>query len=163
LGWRDSRWGMTEEQILNTFKGEAVRLPAEKKLAKGNYCNIVIENVKLGISIYQVNFVMDGQTKGLITVRISPAEKWNLGDKTTQAEFKDLEKLLIEKYGNPSYRDEMGNPDFSKRIKGHTNLVTKWNFPTTSIQLSYLEDRQTKLRYLNLNYRPNINKDIDKL
>lgn len=163
LGWREARWRMTEEQILTAFKGEAFRFKEEIAIPGGDYAIIGIENINLRGENFTVRFIMDGKTRKLKRVSFRPVETWNLGDKVTLATFKNLEQLLVEKYGKPAYRDDKGTPDYNIRVKGYTNLVTKWLFPTTSIELSYMEDRQTSMRNLFFSYQPNIDKDRDKL
>jgi len=75
--------------------------------------------------------------------------------------------MLVEKYGPPSYKDEERKPD--RRISrsvvlwGHVKLETAWHFPTTTIELSYLELRSTNTRYLFLIYRPRLKEGLDKL
>ena len=159
LGWREARWGMTEEQLLETFKGEIRRLPKQVSYSEGDYATLGINNIKIARGAYNARFIMDAHTKTLKTVQIVPATDCE----KSITSFKSLEMLLMKKYGSPSYKGDLSTKDFSKRVKGHKDLVTKWYFPTSSIDLNYLEDRSTSFKFLTLNYRPTVTEDIDKL
>ena len=46
-GWRAARFGMTPEEVLSAFPGEAVRISPEVKLADGNTIPVGIDGYRL--------------------------------------------------------------------------------------------------------------------
>lgn len=140
-GWREAKWGMTENEILEAFKGEAVRLDKIEEWGQLNlYASIGINNYDIDGNKYGVNFAMDKTTKKLKMVQIS------LLDHTSglvRTHFRDLEKLLTEKYGAPSFKNA------SDKILNE--IVVSWNFPSTIIEINY-SNITSRNEYLHLDY-----------
>lgn len=150
-GWSKARWGMTEDDLLKAFEGQAIRL--EQKNYNDSYSTIEIRDIEIGSDHYQVRFLMDNNKKTLSKVLITPLDT-DLA--AAEIRFKGLEKLLIEKYGQPSFRDDKKEPDTrisgSLVHKGSVKLTTAWNFSSTIIELSYLELRSINMRSLVISY-----------
>jgi len=140
-GWREAKWGMTEDEILKAFKGEAVRLDKIEEWDQLNlYASIGINNYDINGNKYGVYFAMDKTTKNLKMVQIY------LLDTTSgivRNRFRDLEQLLTEKYGAPSFKDA------SDKILN--KIVVSWNIPSTIIELNY-SNITARNEYLLLNY-----------
>lgn len=140
-GWREAKWGMTENEILEAFKGEAVRLDKIEEWGQLNlYAFIGINNYDIDGNKYGVYFAMDKTAKTLKRIQIY------LLDTTSglvRNRFRDLEKLLTEKYGAPSFKDA------SDKILN--KIVVSWNFPSTIIELNY-DNITARNEYLHLDY-----------
>jgi hypothetical protein len=145
-GWNKARWGMTEEQILSTFEGQVERF-TKTETYQEVYVNLWIRNLDIGGEQYEVRFHMDKKTNQLVKVVIKPKDK-----KGSIVLFKSLEQMLMEKYGPPSYKDDSYNPE---------KFTCAWNFPTTTIELLYIELLYIDLKIagaeplFGLIYRPN--------
>jgi len=148
-GWDKAKWGMTEKEISEIFKGEVKERPK-----KGDHdSNLYIPKLKLGVHAkYDVSFLMDKNTKRLkqinmiaricepgtdkemATVSLSD---FDARDLVVKAVVQELEEMLILKYGNPTYSGEKEGV----RIQGQsTNISRKkiWKCQTTEIELSSL-------------------------
>lgn len=139
-GWDKARWGMTEDQILQTFKGRLNKLPKTKKSGY-TYVNLqindfVVEGIKCAVS-----FKMDTKSKLLKMVSIEPMKKKD----NTPANFNLLKEMLTKKYGHPDYDSEDELIDYELR----------WHFPSTEINLSYSDSEYFIHPMLRLIYRPN--------
>jgi hypothetical protein len=147
-GWNAARWGMTEEEILAAFKGEAVRL-AKPEVYASSVATIAINRIEIGGDSFYVHFLLDFVDKKLQQVTIKPIEVTRSNIKII---YNNLGLMLAEKYGSPTLRNEEEN-------KG--SLM--WNFPTTTIELDYFEFAPlVDVRNLALIYRPP-QKDHEKL
>ena len=140
-GWNKARWRMTEEQILSAFEGQVERLPETTKYTRV-YANLWIKNLDIGGEQYEVLFQMDNKTNQLVQVLIKPKEI-----KALSVQFNPLEQMLVEKYGPPSYKEDSYKLD---------NFTRAWNFPTTTIELQYIDLKIARMEpILTLVYRPN--------
>ncbi len=128
-GWREAKWGMTEDEILKAFKGEAVHLDKAQDWDQLNlYASIGINNYDINGDKYNVYFAMDKTAKTLKMIQIYAADKqYGL----FQMRFKNLEPIFTEKYGAPSFKDN------SDRIVNKS--VVAWYFPSTKIELQYMD------------------------
>jgi hypothetical protein len=100
--WRAARWGMTVEEVLRAFPGEAVRLDPEQKLADGNTVSAGIERHEVGGQAFRVRFVFEAGRLALVSLAAGH-------EKFVGAEaFERLGKLLAERFGAPgaSTRDD---------------------------------------------------------
>ena len=130
-GWRKAKWGMTERQIVNVFSGEAIQLPAKEEHKEGSYANLGINNYDIDGDKYKVRFLMDKNTQKLKEVIIMPMMK-----NPYDFYYKRLQEMLIDKYGSPDYNREETDPD---RVATKTDYKTVWNFPSTKIELTYIQ------------------------
>jgi hypothetical protein len=146
-GWREARWGMTEEQILSAFKGEAVRLN-EPENYDSWYASVGIPKYDISGEAYFVHFLMGKKSKTLQQVNIIAAEATK---EFIDNAFTRLEQILTEKYGTPSFRDEK---DERKQVI--------WNYPSTVITLSYMNMKSIDFKNLVITYHPP-SKDKDKI
>jgi hypothetical protein len=119
-GWREAKWGMTENEILITFKGEAVRLEKIEEYSSW-YAPIGIIDYEIAGDKYKVHFLIDKDKKVLQQVNIIADEGFK------EIRYKKLEQILTEKYGTPSFK----NSD-----KNESKIA--WNFPSTIIELTYI-------------------------
>lgn len=172
LGWRQAKWGMNENEVLQAFKGEAVRRTepelgkVEKKLPRV-YWPIVIRNVIITSLYYNVNyniyFEFDKTKKSLVAVNIERPGGGYI-DKSSKtksfvfdSDFYELEALLINKYGMYTNINE----DHS--IVGKTTVVI-WVFKSTIIKLSFTDGGGgSKKNYLELEYHKRNPSDSDYL
>lgn len=147
-GWSKAQWGMTEEQILEIFKGEVVRLD-KVEFYENWYASIGINNLEIGGDKFYVHFLMNKKKKTLQQVNIIAKEEALQG---IEVVFEFLEQLLVEKYGKPSFKNE-------EEYKGRVI----WNFPTTVIELSYLVISEINFKKLTIIYHPPRKDDLKKI
>jgi hypothetical protein len=173
LGWRQARWGMSEDEVLRAFKGEAVRR-TEAELGKEEknphwpvYWPIVIKNINITSlyhnSNYDIYFVFDKKNKSLIAINIEkpgasyidkPSKEKSY---VSNSHFNELEALLINKYGMYTNINE----DHS--IVGKTTVAI-WVFNSTIIKLSFTDGGGgTKKSYLEVSYHKRNPSDSDYL
>ncbi|HEY6100826.1 MAG TPA: hypothetical protein VIW03_15420 [Anaeromyxobacter sp.] len=71
--WRTARWGMTLDEVLKAFPGEAARLVPPEKLADGNVVAAGIEGHTVGANPFRVRFVFEPDGKlALVSLRTDP-------------------------------------------------------------------------------------------
>jgi hypothetical protein len=147
-GWTATRWGMTEEEILASLPGQAVRLtdPLPKRsYAGGVVVNVGIEVLEVSKIKLKVHFVPDEKGK-LRRVLIKPL------DRAYAFHFQTLDAILTEKYGTPTFRSTVGN-----------KMISKWSFPTTNIELEFTEFGPRIGSTLVLIYDRKSQSDLDKM
>lgn len=149
-GWRQARWGMTETQILEAFKGEAIRLDKIDKYYN-HYASVGINNINISGKLFNVRFLMDDYSKVLIKINITPVDKRG----ASISDFDDLKKRLIEKYGQPSF-------DNDRREQSTNKSEVTWNYPTSIIDLTLVELKGIA-KVLVLSYRGKDKGGSDKL
>lgn len=93
--WRAARWGMTVEEVLKAFPGEAARVEPELKLADGNTVSAGIERHELGGHAFRVRFVFEGGKLALVSL-LAGHEKY-----VGLEAFDALHKVLAERLGGP--------------------------------------------------------------
>ena len=150
-GWRSAKWGMSEAEILEAFKGEARRLDEPVGFSKEGQATVGIPDYSIDGAWYRVLFIFDGQGK-LNAINIRPREKGSEGI------YRSLEKLLMEKYGPLSYKNE------ERKRGGDKNWTARWNFPKTVISLRYIYEGPLPnvIQWVILHYQPR-SKEADKL
>lgn len=157
FGWNKSRWGMTEEEILETFKSQAERLD-KMETYQGGYKNyyalIGIDNFDILGDNYKIRFLMD-ESKTLAKVLIKVE-----GDDPSETRYRILEQLLVEKYGPPSYKYE--GKESTELIHSITSITMSWNFPSTIIEIKYVEITGI-VRDLTISYYPPRKEIYDKI
>ncbi len=72
--WRSARFGMTPDEVLAAFPGEAVRLSPEVKLADGNTIPVGIDGYAFEGLTFDVRFVFAAGRLALVSLR-TPAKK----------------------------------------------------------------------------------------
>jgi hypothetical protein len=93
--WRGARWGMSVQEVLDAFPGEATRLDPEQRLADGNTVSAGIERHELGGQPFRVRFVFEGGKLALVSL-VAGHEKF-VGPEA----FESLRKLLEGRFGEP--------------------------------------------------------------
>ena len=101
-GWNRARWGMTEREIENTFKGKVKRRrePIIDK-QEGIYVNQEIHDLTFAHTKFTVSFVMDDKTNQLMEVVLTPKGSH------FRVLFGILENKLVTKYGPVTYKTKM--------------------------------------------------------
>jgi hypothetical protein len=165
-GWNKARWGMTENEVLKVFEGKATAIEKPVK-CKGlsnqwdAYALVVLDEIEIDKDKYTVKFVFDGNDKKLIAVIVSTKD-----ERPSESQFLSLEQMLTEKYGSPSFTKDDREPD--KRLssgvilEGSDLLNRAWNFPSTIIELRYLDLKVTS-RLLNIRYKKNSKESRENL
>jgi len=151
-GWRYAEWGMTADQVIKVFKGEVEWFEKPAEFENGN-APIGIESYALAGHKYKVSFVLDKNSK-LHMVSLDLQEEGN------EAIFESLEKLLTEKYGTSSYKNNRRDDGGLAPSLYHE---TMWSFSKTTITLTYYElMTTTPMRVILLTYEAK-NKELNKL
>lgn len=142
-GWGKTKWGMTEEQLLNIFEGQVERLPRNEE-CHGGCATLRINDMEIEGSHFKVYLHLNYTTNKLDHVAIEPE-----GEHMDDAAFDSLIRMLIQKYGAPTSQKD------DKNIFGQTKKRT-WIFPSTVIELSWME---LSGALTILNYKPNNKED----
>lgn len=118
-GYGKSRWGMTPSQVVLAENGRAhfINPPAKYNAALGS---VGIDKVSIGYHDFKV--VYQFTNEHLTQVIVQSIENMNSGINIQS--FMNVESLLTQKYGQPSFKAE------------GENVV--WNQPGTTIELSHL-------------------------
>jgi hypothetical protein len=147
LGWRNARWGMSEQDIVRAFSSKLKKL-GKKDVFFGLHVDYVIPDFGLERELFTVFFQMDDATNKLsqVLIRLNEQESKVAREQI----FNRLESLLTSEYGHPNYtKDER----YSFEFKG-IDLSRKWKFPTTTIELGYGWDNQINANLLTISYFP---------
>lgn len=126
-GWNKAKWGMTEDEILKAFEGQIEKLP-QPKVEPSNYSNLVLRGVEIGGNKFFAQFWFGKSSNQLEGIELVPEDK----SKNSSYLYSSLERMLIQKYGQPSFVDN----------QKQSGIITKsriWNFPTSTIDLAYDE------------------------
>jgi hypothetical protein len=117
LGWQQTRWGMTETEIIAAIGAERLRrMP--KEVGNNWYAELTIQNVEIGPFPFDITFQMANDSHRLQQVMIRHEAS---PDKEPAAEFRSTIQILSGKFGQP------------KRVG--TSESWLWTFPTTTIYL----------------------------
>lgn len=152
LGWQQGWWGMTADELLQTFGPQVRKLP-KRDIYRGTYAEYVIPDYSVENDPYTVIFQMDNRTNRLAQVVIRSGEYSK--DSPYMGAFDRLEALLTQKYGPVRYRKD----DDDRRFMKHER---QWVFPTTTIELSYTF-MQGISSDLTIRYYPTASSDANKL
>ena len=164
-GWSRSRWGMTEENVLKTFTGEARLLEKPGHFKDGSFSSIEIESLRIGDDIFRVGFTFDGESKTLIRVSLTAhVDKKRPMDGSLV--FERISVLLVSKYGQPSTKKEEKKPvkvlTKNVSIGGDIKSDLTWIFPSTVVSLNHTYMKNI-LNWVIISYRKNRKEDLDKL
>src|SRR5579884_1641318 len=122
-GWREARWGMTPDQVVAAFHGEALRAP-QGKFTDTNILAF-IPAVEIEGVHYKVSFSFSpGEPK---LKRITLQSMHGSVD-----EFSVLEQKLVAKYGKPAVSSDN---DLPKIAAVDSTKRRAWNLGPTSIEL----------------------------
>jgi hypothetical protein len=120
-GYGKTTWGMSPDEVISAETPRAKRLEPPKQFKKGLGL-VTIEGIKIEGASFNAVFVFDESGKKLGQVNLTSTEEKNPG--VNVLTFSSLEKLLMEKYGQPSFKEG------ARRIA--------WRMPITSINLTHL-------------------------
>ena len=133
-GWNKARWGMSEREIENAFKGkvEQLREPIIDK-QEGIYVKQEINDLTFANTKFTVSFVMDDKANELREVVLTPKGSH------FRVLFGILEKKLVTKYGPVTHRDkeDIDMQKLGKNGYGQDQISRVWRFPSTLITLEY--------------------------
>jgi hypothetical protein len=117
-GYGKTTWGMTPDQVVSAEKPRAEMLERPVRYYTGLGL-VTIKEIDIEAAKFSVMFIFEGARQELGQVNLSSAEQTNGG--INARSFSNLEKLLTEKYGPPTFKDE-----------GRT---VSWSLARTSIEL----------------------------
>lgn len=124
LGWQNTRWGMTADEIISAVGLDRLRqIPLET--GKDWYAELAIPDVDIGRNAFDITFQMSSETDRLKQVLIRHEDATN---RPQEMQFQETLEIIAEKFGQPA------------RIG--TSNEWMWEFPTTTIFLEafYIED-----------------------
>jgi hypothetical protein len=125
-GWREAKWGMTKDQVLQAFPGEAKQGPPIK--FKRGFIDGIVSIDKFVVSDLNTRalFQFNRDSGCLQRILLEPSG----GTAALFSEwYKRMLPLLIEKYGQPTVRSE------PRALNGNVNESVVWSFPSTTIEL----------------------------
>lgn len=123
-GWRGARWGMTVDEVLKAFPGEAVRIDPEMRLADGTVVAAGIDAHQVASRPFRVRFVFQDGKLSLVSLRTPP-------DSYAGHEvFAEVEKALAARYGPP-----MESASDAELIDLRQ---TRWSAGTSGVDLKYI-------------------------
>jgi hypothetical protein len=118
LGWQQTRWGMTDEEIVASVGVQQLRRTA-RSTSTNVYHELIIPSVDVGRYPYDVQFQMSNSTNRLIQVLLKHDAEELSSLPTRQLD--SARKLLSEKFGPPR--------------RDGTSEDWVWAFPSTTIML----------------------------
>lgn len=139
LGWQNTRWGMTEEEIIEHMP-DAPFQPVPHQDFGTAYCKLILSRVKIGDSAFEVLMQMNKDTDRLSHVLIK-----NDGDPSYAADktvFNDTLRILTERFGKPA--------------RTATSNAYNWTHPTTTVELFTIEIKDILCR-IAVSFRPTEN------
>ena len=71
--WRAARWGMSVEEVLKAFPGQARRLDPPQKLADGKVVAVELQGIALGGLTLRAHFLFEGGRLALVSLKNLPA------------------------------------------------------------------------------------------
>jgi len=131
-GWSQARWGMTQEQVLSAFPGEAKILTGDlvnRQFVRG-IATVGINRADIGGIPVRVLFLFDGAGK-LHGIRFVPSAAFPSDD-----QFMRMADALAGVYGAPTIRavrDTRQHP-----LATPNSFVSAWVFPNSVIELVYI-------------------------
>lgn len=122
--WRAARWGMTVEQVLQAFLGEASRLEPEEKLADGKVVAAGIDRYDVGGIPCRVRFLFEGGKLALVSLK-SAADRF-----VEPASYEALERRLAA---------EAGPGEVTPREASFDMRQSRFKAGGTALDLKYLQ------------------------
>lgn len=133
-GWKDTKWGMTEAEVLSAIsESNKVTRDLDKYMKGAQYSSIQIPKIKIGAYFYKASFLFDSKTKDLCRVILSCVE-----GQPQELAYQQVQELLTKKYGAHTYTN-------TNREGGWNAFVEKktiWKLSGTNIEMdyTYIED-----------------------
>lgn len=123
--WRRARWGMTEDEVVASLSGAAVRLAPRQQLADGNVVSLGLEGEVVGGTEFRVRFVFDPAGRlAAVSLRTDP------GRPSGVDAFEATRRAIEARLGAPG--DATSDDAFID-----LRQVT-WRTPRTRIDVKYL-------------------------
>lgn len=153
-GWRDTRWGMSSEE-LQAQLGSLVRpLPSRKDFGRIYYTDLVADHYMVCGESFTVFLQMGRRDHGLARVLIEHADSTSTYSEI--ALCAQLEALLTETHGEPDVT-------LTEDGDGVVNLQRKWFRDTYVIDMDYLFVDLIESSNLFIAYAPRSEDDIGRL
>lgn len=124
VAWRAARWGMSQDEVVKAFPGEAKPLEKPIVLPDGNVVAVGIDEHVVASTKLQVRFVFDSAKLALVSLR-SPEKS-----PATPDTYVTLAKHLAKELGGPG--EETKDDNFVDMRQ------TRWNVGGTRIDLKYI-------------------------
>ncbi len=122
--WRSARWGMTVEEVLKAFVGEAARIDPEEKLADGKVVAVGIERFDVGGVPCRVRFLFEGGKLVLVSLK-SAADRF-----VEPATYEALERRLGA---------EAGRGEVTPKETSFDMRQSRFKAGGTALDLKYLQ------------------------
>lgn len=144
----NARWGMTVDEVVAAFPGEAVRAsPAEIEKGSGP---VRIDNCEIAGTHFQANFFFYRASR-LTQITLGPSSKRD----ASRPLFDRLAKMLAEKHGQPT----TDIPDQSMGVAGLRTTQRSWEAADARIALTYMYGGPDPFLQLIYNAPPRPNAD----
>ncbi|PYL57756.1 MAG: hypothetical protein DMF30_05150 [Verrucomicrobia bacterium] len=130
-GWNNAHWGMTAQQIRETYpSSQMLSTPETYQFGGGRYiCSLVLPNVPIADETFNVHFRMD-RTSSLAAVQIQRDFPITAKGKSV---FNTIRDMLTQKYGAAVSDDDASNSSFAPGSR-----TVKWQCTNMQIILRYL-------------------------
>lgn len=170
LGWQETRWDMTVNEVLKAVTPTPIKLEERSYLSRGGddgkpfdrygYADYYTTVQVLGED-YRVRFYLDAKTDRLMQVTLEPA-RYGFKDYIPEGAFTALSDALTQKYGEPTGKED-NRKKGAYSGKEQVSRTRQWVFPTTSIRLYYMGLEDVRMYSLTVTYSPSKNKDTHSL
>jgi hypothetical protein len=124
--WRGARWGMTQDEVLAAFPGEARRLEKPQTLADGNVVALGVDRFVVGATDFRVRFVFDAAGKlALVSLRTDPST------------YARPEAFVVTR---AALAERLGAPGADSSDSSYVDLrQTSWWTPRSRIDVKYVD------------------------
>lgn len=145
-GWQDTRWNMTEAQVVSTFGDALQRLPS-RWIYHRAYAERALFDVPLGSQLFSVFFQMSADIDLLQQVLLEARPP-----RATPAAYLDVIAALREDFGAPDATCVVpkpgGEPLLAEPLVAEPLMAElSWRFPTTTIHASFLDFNTTSILF----------------
>jgi len=150
-GYSKTRWGMTEQEIKDAMKEEAIPLKGKKKFGFTSYATLGMKDISIDSNDFIGHFLMNDKTDRLSQVNIDIIAQ-NIDDNFDS--FNSMVKALSKEYGKPTAL-------YTSIYPGAKRPISKvvWMFPSTIIlYISWGQDLdKSMLQFFENNGKRNLN------
>ncbi len=143
LGWREARWGMTDEQVAAAFGSELHRRSPLSYPGDGSYIMYDIPSYGVDRDTFGVIFSMDSTSRTLREVELLAMSRSPQFDA-----FDRLEAALVRKYGAATSKTQ------HESLIGSVDFNRVWVFPTTIIELTLHYNKDVPANWLTVRSHP---------
>jgi hypothetical protein len=125
LGWEETRWGMTSDEIGKALGSRAQKL-TDSELYGDGYYDYLVPDITLQSSTFTALLIMDRETRKLsrVDVRLNQYES----QKPPRDIFDALDAMLIAQYGAPDAKKDEPSSD-------QVHLSHIWRLQTSTVEL----------------------------